>query len=73
MIKKMFKDQIKLVAIVCLAFCFQNTLSQNPIFEVDASYLTKHDVVYKTPAYEGFDGFPLGNGDLGGMVWNTNQ
>ncbi|WP_341216349.1 DUF5703 domain-containing protein, partial [uncultured Wocania sp.] len=69
----MFKNKIKLVAIVGFAFCFQNASSQNPIFEVDASYLTKHDIVYKTPAYEGFEGFPLGNGDLGGMVWNTKN
>jgi alpha-L-fucosidase 2 len=41
-------------------------------FEVDyATYLAKHDIVYKTPAYEGFEGFPLGNGDLGGMIWNS--
>ena len=43
---------------------------KNPCFEVDQDYLTKHDIVYKTPAYEGFEGLPLGNGDLGGMVWN---
>ncbi|WP_242135598.1 glycosyl hydrolase family 95 catalytic domain-containing protein [Aestuariivivens marinum] len=69
----MFKDQIKLIVIVCSVFYFQNVLAQNPIFEVDASYLTKHDIVYKTPAYEGFEGFPIGNGDLGGMVWNTKN
>ncbi|WP_169704698.1 glycosyl hydrolase family 95 catalytic domain-containing protein [Runella slithyformis] len=46
---------------------------QNPLFAVDSMYLAKHDIVYKTPAYEGFEGFPLGNGDLGGMIWNTNN
>jgi len=46
---------------------------QNPLFVVDSTYLSKHDIVYKTPAYEGFEGFPVGNGDLGGMVWNTNN
>jgi hypothetical protein len=46
---------------------------QNPIFKVDSNYLSRHDIVYQTPAYEGFEGFPLGNGDLGGMVWNTNN
>ena len=46
---------------------------QNPLFVVDSAYLSKHDIVYKTPAYEGFEGFPVGNGDLGGMVWNTNN
>ncbi|MCU0402194.1 MAG: DUF5703 domain-containing protein [Algoriphagus sp.] len=46
--------------------------AQNPLFTVKPNYLSKHDVVYQTPAYEGFEGFPLGNGDLGGMVWNTH-
>jgi hypothetical protein len=41
-------------------------------FEVDRkSYFLKHDIVYRSPAYDGFEGFPLGNGDLGGMVWCT--
>jgi len=46
---------------------------QNPLFVVDSTYLSKHDIVYKTPAYEGFEGFPVGNGDMGGMIWNTNN
>jgi alpha-L-fucosidase 2 len=45
---------------------------QNPLFMVESNYLSKHDIVYQTPSFEGFEGFPLGNGDLGGMVWNTN-
>jgi hypothetical protein len=39
-----------------------NGHSQIPIFKVAPNYLTKHDIVYQTPAYEGFEGFPLGNG-----------
>jgi hypothetical protein len=50
-----------------------STIAQNTIFKVDSDYLSRHDVVYKTPAYEGFEGFPLGNGDLGGMVWNNKN
>ena len=46
---------------------------QNPLFKVDPNYLSRHDILYQTPAYEGFEGFPLGNGDLGGMIWNTNN
>ena len=46
---------------------------ENPLFKVDASYLSRHDIVYKTPAYEGYEGFPIGNGDLGGMVWNNKN
>lgn len=49
------------------------TFGQNPLFVVDTGYLSKHDIVYKTPAYEGFEGLPVGNGDMGGMVWNTNN
>ena len=32
-------------------------------------YLSQHDIVYLDPDYNGFNGFPLGNGDLGGMIW----
>jgi alpha-L-fucosidase 2 len=47
--------------------------AQNPVFKVEPNYLLRHDIVYKTPAYEGFEGFPIGNGDMGGMIWNTNS
>ena len=56
-----------------LVLITQNVIGQNPIFRVDTSYLSKHDIVYKTPSYEGFEGFPVGNGDLGGMVWNSKN
>lgn len=55
----------------CFIFYSKNGIGQNAIFKVDSSYLSRHDIVYKTPAYEGFEGFPIGNGDLGGMVWNN--
>jgi len=35
------------------------------------SYLSKHDVVYLTPEENGCNGFPLGNGDMGTMVWTA--
>ena len=59
---------------LCLAILYSLTNGQDTkdfnVFSVDCeNYLTKHDVVYKTPPFEGFEGFPLGNGDLGGMVW----
>ena len=45
-------------------------VSDSSIFVVDyEAFLSKHDIVYLTPAYKGFEGFPIGNGDLGGMVW----
>ena len=33
--------------------------------------LSGHDIVYLSPPVEGWEGFPLGNGDLGGMIWCT--
>lgn len=55
---------------ICFTFPVQDASGQSPLFRVDTSYLSRHDIVYKTPAYEGFEGFPLGNGDMGGMMWN---
>lgn len=66
-------SKVKLMAFICFLFFYFSTLGQinSSIFKVDnATYLNKHDIVYRTPAYEGFEGFPIGNGDLGGMVWN---
>lgn len=54
-------------------FFYCQSFAQNPLFKVDENYLSRHDIVYNTPSYEGFEGFPLGNGDLGGMVWNTKN
>lgn len=65
-----FNAKIKLI--VAFVFVFNFVCAQHPIFTVDSSYLDRHDIVYNTPAYEGFEGFPLGNGDLGGLVWNTH-
>lgn len=55
------------------------TLFSKPItkyigFGVDyKNYLSKHDVVFRTPNYEGFEGLTIGNGDIGGMIWCTNS
>lgn len=37
------------------------------------NYLSKHDIVFQTPNYEGFEGLTIGNGDIGGMVWCTKS
>lgn len=43
-------------------------------FDVEyENYLSKHDVVFRTPNYEGFEGLTIGNGDMGGMVWCTKS
>lgn len=42
-------------------------------FDVDMTeYLKKHDVVFRTPQIDGYEGFPFGNGDIGGMVWTDD-
>lgn len=68
------KDVVSTMGVLVAVFALMNmAFAQAPIFKVDSSYLQRHDIVYNTPAYEGFEGFPLGNGDLGGLVWNTNS
>jgi hypothetical protein len=47
--------------------------AQNSLFNVQQDYLSRHDIVYLDPDYNGFNGFPLGNGDLGGMLWLTKE
>jgi len=43
-------------------------------FELDTqSYLSRHDIVFHSPFVGGYEGFPLGNGDLGGMLWTTES
>src|SRR5262245_4335238 len=37
-----------------------------------SSYVSKHDIVYLSPAFEGYEGFPIGNGDMGGMLWTPS-
>ena len=43
------------------------------LFKVDRSYLTKHDIVFLSPTQLEAEGFPMGNGNMGGMVWNHNN
>mgnify|MGYP003234567662 FL=1 len=46
---------------------------QSAPFEVDDDYLSKHDIVYFSPTQLEAEGFPMGNGDIGGMVWNHDN
>lgn len=57
-----------LLLLILTDFCFAEK-----IFTVDKDYLRKHDIVYLDPDYEGYNGFPLGNGDMGGMLWSTEN
>lgn len=43
------------------------------LLSVDYSgYLSKHDIVYKTPVADPKDGALVANGKIGGMIWNTS-
>ena len=33
------------------------------------AFLSQHDIVALSPAVDGYEGFPIGNGDLGAMAW----
>lgn len=57
-----------------LLCCTPGISQQGPMFNVDySSYLSKHDIVYLEPEMEGYNGFPVGNGDLGGLLWCNNN
>lgn len=47
-------------------------LSSSP-FIVNDNYLSKHDIVYFSPTQLEAEGFPMGNGNIGGMVWNNDN
>jgi hypothetical protein len=38
-----------------------------------AAFLARNDVVYLGPAREGWKGMPLGNGNLGAIVWQPDK
>lgn len=60
---------------LCLSVDAQSSQAKEyGVFSVNHSdYLSQHDIVYLEPDYNGFNGFPLGNGDLGGMVWCNEE
>ena len=49
----------------------QNTIAfDGKELKIDqAAFLSQHDIVYRSPTTEGYNGFPIGNGDLGAMSW----
>lgn len=48
------------------------SMSSSP-FRVDENYLSKHDIVYFSPTQLEAEGFPMGNGNIGGMLWNNDN
>ena len=50
------------------------TPAESVPFAVDfPAYLSRHDIVYLSPPIGGFEGFPLGNGDLAAMMWSRES
>lgn len=42
-------------------------------FVVEDDYLSRHDIVYFSPTQLEAEGFPMGNGNIGGMIWNHDN
>lgn len=70
-----------LFSLICINICLYAQdrtdykyldLSSSP-FQVDEDYLSKHDIVYLSPTQLEAEGFPMGNGNMGGMIWNNNN
>ena len=61
-----------MVAVVALALPCAAQLASAP-FTVDESYLSRHDVVYLAPTQLEAEGLPLGNGDMGGLIWTHDN
>lgn len=44
------------------------------VFNIDMQeYLKRHDIVFLSPQEGGFEGLPLGNGDMAAMVWAEKE
>lgn len=63
----------KNIFILLLWFAIVPIFGQSALFTVNDGYLSRHDIVYLDPDYEGYNAFPLGNGDMGGMLWLTEN
>lgn len=61
------------ISVLAILLCNVYMLQASSLFKIDDNYLSQHDIVYLEPEFDSFNGFPLGNGDLGGMLWFTNE
>lgn len=52
-------------------YCFPG--NYHPFANSVQDYLKRHDIVFQSPQKGGFEGLPLGNGDLSAMVWTTDR
>ena len=62
-----------IVSALIVLFCNVCVIQASSLFKIDDNYLSQHDIVYLEPEIDSFNGFPLGNGDLVGMLWFTNE
>lgn len=61
------------ISILIVLFCNICSIQASSFLRVADNYLSQHDIVYLEPEFDSFNGFPLGNGDLGGMLWFTEE
>lgn len=48
--------------------------SKDGMFQLDMQeYLRKHDIVFQSPQHGGFEGLPVGNGEMAAMVWTDER
>ena len=62
-----------IVSAFFILFCNISIIQAASLFKVANNYMTQHEIVYLEPEFDSFNGFPLGNGDLGGMLWFTDE
>ena len=62
-----------ILLIFSIWLCNVFTIKASSHLKIDDTYLSQHDIVYLEPEYDGFNGFPLGNGDFGGMLWFSDN
>lgn len=67
-----FKKKIMLLLVIA-CYCGSGWAQHSKLLQVADDYLDRHDIVYLEPEMDSFNGFPLGNGDLGGMLWFTDE
>lgn len=63
----------RIIPALAILLCYACGLQASSPFKISDNYLSQHDIVYLEPEFDSFNGFPLGNGDLGGMLWFTND
>lgn len=85
--KALFDTFYSITFIITCTLTFSTTFAQNlnlpttyeqldmrsSPFKVTDSYLSRHDIIFQAPTDLEAEGFPMGNGNLGGMIWNHDN